>query len=187
MPLEDRVAIQFCGFGGQGVVLSSIIFGTAAVIGAGLEAVQTQSYGSEARGGECQAEVILSPKAIGSPLADKIDILIAMSQMAYTRYAKRLRAGGILVTDPDMVHGPARADAAVYPVPASRIAEEIGSKIAANMVMLGFLQQLTGYIAENHLIDAIRENVRESTLKTNLQAAQQGMAWARKLTGISEV
>ena len=65
-----QVRLQFCGFGGQGIVLSSVIFGTAAVLTAGLNAVQTQSYGSEARGGECQAELILAQEPIHSPLAD---------------------------------------------------------------------------------------------------------------------
>ena len=74
--------IRFCGFGGQGIVLSAIIFGTTAVTKAGLNAVQMQSYGSEARGGECQAEVIVSEEIIESPLADSMDVLVAMSQSA---------------------------------------------------------------------------------------------------------
>ncbi|MCK4961783.1 MAG: 2-oxoacid:acceptor oxidoreductase family protein, partial [Anaerolineales bacterium] len=57
---SGRINIQFCGFGGQGIILSAVIFGTTAVTKAGMNAVQTQSYGSEARGGECQAEMIVS-------------------------------------------------------------------------------------------------------------------------------
>lgn len=81
---KDRVSIQFCGFGGQGLVLSATVFGTAAVH-AGLNAVQTQSYGSEARGGECQAELILSEEPINSPSTATVDLLVAMSQPALER------------------------------------------------------------------------------------------------------
>ncbi len=75
---QERITLQLCGFGGQGIVLASVILGTAAVTRAGLNAVQTQSYGSEARGGECQAELILARGPIHSPLADRVDILVAM-------------------------------------------------------------------------------------------------------------
>jgi len=103
MKQKDQVTIQFCGFGGQGIVLSSVIFGTTAVLHSGMNAVQTQSYGSEARGGECQAELILSQEPIKSPLADQLDILVAMSQPALNQYLKRLKPGGTLIFDPEYV------------------------------------------------------------------------------------
>ncbi len=187
MSIPERVAIQFCGFGGQGIVLSSILIGTAAVTEAGLYAVQTQSYGSEARGGECQAEVILSVKPIGSPTADQTDILIAFSQQAYNVYLPRLRRGGTLVIDPDFVKVGDLPDIHVFKVPAARLAEKTGSKIAANMVMLGFLQQATGYITEEQLFNTIRENVRQQYLDTNLQAARAGIACAHELKAIVRI
>jgi 2-oxoglutarate ferredoxin oxidoreductase subunit gamma len=178
--LDRRTTIQFCGFGGQGVVLSSIVFGSASVIGAGLNAVQTQSYGSEARGGECQAELILSGDQIGSPIADEIDILVAMSQLAYNRYHKRLRHGGILILDPDMVDAGDPTEIMVFKVPASFIAEEIGSKISANMVMLGFLQKISGIISKNDLDNAVRSNVHPKFLEMNKLAVQRGIDWAEE-------
>ena len=78
---NGRINIQFCGFGGQGIVLLAVIFGTTVVTKAGMNAVQTQSYGSEARGGECQAEVIVSSEAIGSPLADQMDIPVSYTHL----------------------------------------------------------------------------------------------------------
>ena len=90
---QERATIQFCGFGGQGIVLSSVILGTAVVTRADLNAVQTQSYGSEARGGECQAERILAQGPIFSPLADDVQVLVAMSQSALDRYLERLQPG----------------------------------------------------------------------------------------------
>jgi 2-oxoglutarate ferredoxin oxidoreductase subunit gamma len=181
----NRTTIQFCGFGGQGIVLSSVILGTAAVTKAGLNGVQTQSYGSEARGGECQAELILSQGPINSPLAERVDILIAMSQSALDKYLDRLQPGGVLIIDPELVGAPAacaddQKDIHLAQVPATRIASELGARIAANMVMLGFLQQATGLLSEDALIDTIRDNVPPRFLELNLQAAAQGMALARE-------
>jgi 2-oxoglutarate ferredoxin oxidoreductase subunit gamma len=177
---RDRATIQFCGFGGQGIVLSSVIFGAAAVTMAGLNAVQTQSYGSEARGGECQAELILADGPIHSPLADKVDVLVAMSQLALDRYLGRLKAGGTLIYDPELVAQPDRDDIQRLAVPATAIASGLGAKIAANMVVLGFLQQATGLISEDDLRETIRLNVPVKFLDVNLRAAASGKALARE-------
>jgi 2-oxoglutarate ferredoxin oxidoreductase subunit gamma len=178
MMRQDRITLQFCGFGGQGIVLSSVIFGTAAVAKAGLNAVQTQSYGSEARGGECQAELIVAEGPIHSPLADHVDLLVAMSQSALDRYIGRLRPSGTLIIDPELVQAPARADIQIFLVPATEIASQAGHRIAANMVMLGFLQQATGLLSEEDLFDTIRDHVPRRYLDINLQAARRGRALA---------
>jgi len=182
--MRNPVNLQFCGFGGQGIILSAVILGTAAVKEAGLNALQTQSYGSEARGGQCQAELIVSPEPINSPLADHVDILIAMSQSALDRYLDRLRPGGILLIDPGLVATPERSDIKIAKVPAkvpaTQTASEIGPKIIANMVVLGFVQQATGLISEADLYQAIRENVPAKFLEVNLKAAKCGMELARK-------
>jgi len=180
--MRDRgVTLQFCGFGGQGIILSSVILGAAAVTKAALNACQTQSYGSEARGGECQAEVIVSARSIDSPVADQADILIAMSQSAYQHYISRLRSGGTLIYDPELVEwGEARKDVQVLSVPATQIASEVGTKLAANMVMLGFLQQATGMFKQEDLFAAIRENVKERFIEVNLKAAHRGSELAKE-------
>lgn len=187
MMRKGRVTLQFCGFGGQGIVLSAVIFGTAAVTQAGLNAVQTQSYGSEARGGECQAELILSDGPINAPLSDQVDIVIAMSQLAFERYLGRLKSGGTLILDPELVENPKRLDIKIAEVPAAQIANEVGQKIVANMVMLGFLQQATGLISEDDLYEVIRGNVPQKFLKVNLQAAKRGIALAKDQNILVEV
>lgn len=175
---EKRINLQFCGFGGQGLVLSATVFGTAAVR-AGLNGVQTQSYGSEARGGECQAELILSEGAINSPSADKVDILVAMSQLALDRYLGRLKPNGILIIDPRFVTSPTRDDVQILEVPVTQIAaDEIGQQITANMLMLGFLRQASGIFSEEALLEAIRESVPQRFLEANLKAANRGKALA---------
>ena len=91
--------IKFCGFGGQGIILSAVILGTVVVIKRNLYAVQTQSYGSEARGGQCQSELIISNKPINSPITKEKDILVAMYQTALEKYLPTLRAKGKLIID----------------------------------------------------------------------------------------
>jgi 2-oxoglutarate ferredoxin oxidoreductase subunit gamma len=175
---QRRISLQFCGFGGQGLVLSATVLGTAAVR-AGLFGVQTQSYGSEARGGECQAELSVSTAPVRSPSPDQVDILVAMSQAALDRYVKRLRPGGTLVIDPQFVKRPQKVDARVLEVPVTRIAtDDLGQTIVANMVLLGFLRQATGIVPEAALLEAIRESVPERFRDTNLEAAARGKALA---------
>jgi 2-oxoglutarate ferredoxin oxidoreductase subunit gamma len=184
---QDKVTIQFCGFGGQGLVLSSVIFGTTAVLHAGMNAVQTQSYGSEARGGECQAELILSRKPIKSLLSDQLDVLVAMSQPALNQYLKRLKPGGTLIFDPEYVTQPDRADIRKIPVAATAAASQLGNKIVANMFMLGFIQRLTGLISGEALCEVIRKNVPQKYRDLNQQAAQRGMALAQEMNVTVEV
>ena len=178
---KDQVTIQFCGFGGQGIVLSSVILGTTAVLRSGLNAVQTQSYGSEARGGECQAELILSRKPIKSPLADKLDILVAMSQPALNQYLERLKPGGTLIFDPEYVTRPDRADIQAIPVEATEAAGQLGNKIVANMFLLGFIQQSTGLITGDALCEVICENVPQKYIELNQKAARSGMVLAKEM------
>jgi 2-oxoglutarate ferredoxin oxidoreductase subunit gamma len=181
MMQKDRVTIQFCGFGGQGIILSSVIFGTTAVLHSGMNAVQTQSYGSESRGGECQAELILSRQPIISPLADNLDILVAMSQPALNQYLKRLKIGGTLIYDPEYVTRPDRTDIEMISLPATERAGQLGNKLAANVFMLGFLQQLTGLVTADAIFTVINQNVPARYQELNRKAAEGGMELARQM------
>ena len=84
--LEFPLRVTLCGFGGQGIILTAVILGTTAVTKNNLYAVQTQSYGSEARGGQCQAELVIDKEKIGSPVAERKNLLVAMFQDAYEKY-----------------------------------------------------------------------------------------------------
>ncbi len=172
--------IRFCGFGGQGIVLSAIIFGTTAVTKAGLNAVQMQSYGSEARGGECQAEVIVSEGQIESPLADSMDVLVAMSQPALDKFITTLKNGGLLIIDPEFVKKPAREDITFFEFPATQTATDIGVKLAANMAMLGFLKEKLKIFSEDDLLEVISANVPAKFREANIKAATSGMAYSRE-------
>ena len=176
------IGIRFCGFGGQGIVLSAVIFGTAIVTKKNLYAVQTQSYGSEARGGQCQAELIISDRPINSPISEKKDILVALFQTALDIYLPSLQPGGTLIIDPKLVTETPSAEAKIYQVPATETAINLGNRITANMVILGFLQESTGLIERDDLVEVVKESVPTRFLDINLQAIEAGITLANGIT-----
>ena len=169
-----RTTFQFCGFGGQGLVLSASVLGAAAVL-AGFNAVQTQSYGSEARGGECQAELTLSSDPIYSPTANAVDVLVAMSQAALDHYLDRLKSGGTLVIDPHYVARPERDDVILVEVPVTDLAaDDLGNRLVANILLLGFLRYASDIVPEDEFLASVGQNVPERFRELNLRAAERG-------------
>jgi len=169
--------IRIAGFGGQGVILSAMVLGKAASIFQHGYATVTQNFGPEARGGACSAQLILSDTPVLYPYVTQPDILIVMSQEAYTRFGPELKDGGILIVEQDLVRVSEldrKKEIKVYSVPATRIAEELGKKMVLNSVMVGFFTALT------HLLDleAVRKAVSSSVPATfrelNLKAFQKG-------------
>jgi len=176
-----RYEIRVAGFGGQGVVTIGKIAGVAAAIYDKKNAVQTQSYGPESRGGACKAEVVLSDEKIHYPKVRSADVLVALSQTAQDVYLKDLKPGGILIIDPlTVVKEPPRADIRVVRVPTAEIALRVGNKKFQNMVVLGALCQLTGVISEDALEKAIEETVPSKTLPQNIEAFKKGIEYVRK-------
>lgn len=173
--MVTRSTVKIAGFGGQGVVLASIILGRAAILD-GKYATQVASYGSESRGGECKAEVVISDAPINYPLVDKVQTLVVMSQPALAKYQQDLLPGGILLFDPDMIPGvPERKDVTIMRVHAAKTADGLGRRIFENMVMLGALQAATKLISEESLVAAVKENVPSKTVDHNFKAVQEGM------------
>jgi len=172
---NNKRTVKIAGFGGQGVVLTSIILGRAAILD-GKHSTQTASYGSESRGGECKSEVVISTDEIDYPLVDKVETLVVMSQPALSKYVEDLIPGGTLLLDPDMIQTKGdRRDIKVMEVPATRTADSLGRRIVANIVMLGALQKQTKIVSENALREAIRENVPPKTVDLNIRAFEEGM------------
>jgi len=175
--------IRIAGFGGQGVVLSGVILGRAAVLYDRKKAVQTQSYGAEARGGAARSEVIISDESIDYPKVINPDILVAMSQRALDRYVKDLKSKGILIVDSDLVENlPEDKDFSLYRISASQIAStEFGRTIVANMIMLGFLVSLTGVVSLEALKKSVKESVPKGTEDINLRALEKGEEIAKQM------
>ncbi len=175
------LSIRFSGFGGQGIILISVLLGTAAVTKRDLYAVQTQSYGSEARGGQCQAEIIISEHPIHSPSTQHNDVLVSLFQSALDKYISSLKTGGILIVDPKLVTEIPSDSYSTYQVPATETAIQIGNRIAANMVILGFLQPLLNIVSADDLKVVIKETVKEKFIDVNIKAFDAGLSFARDL------
>lgn len=171
--------IGLCGFGGQGIILSAIVLGTTGVTKRNLYAVQTQSYGSEARGGQCQAELIIHDKPINSPISEKKDILIALFQSALDKYLPTLKSDGMLIIDPKLVTDTRSTTATVLEIPATEIAIGLGNRLAANMVVLGFLQEVTKIFDKEDLIEVVKDSVPSKYIDLNVKAVEAGIDYAK--------
>lgn len=159
----------------MGVVLAGVIVGEAAVVHGGLNAVQSQSYGSEARGTAAKSEVIVSDESIRYPKVRKADYSVLMSQKALEMYLKDAREDGVLIVDPDLVRTDEIEGAyEVVKVPAMKIADNLGLRLISNMVMLGALVKKSGLFDLEVLEKAVADVVPEKTLDLNLQAIRAG-------------
>lgn len=173
--MQNKTEIRISGLGGQGVVLAGHILGTAAVY-SGKYAVQTQSYGAEARGSAAKSEVIVSDGKIGFPSVRKCDILVTMSQTALDRHIKCLKKNGILLVDSDSVKSIPETEARIFEIPATETAKkEFGASIYANMIILGVLTKIIDVVEEHAMETAIKENVPDETIEDNVNAFRKGL------------
>jgi 2-oxoglutarate ferredoxin oxidoreductase subunit gamma len=177
-----RREIRITGFGGQGVILAGYILGKAACVFDGKWATLVQSYGPEARGSACAAQVVIADETIHYPYVRRQDTLVAMSQEGYDSYAGALVEGGVLLYDEDLVDISTTPCAAgfVAKVPATRAAEQMGRRMAANIVMLGFLAGCTDVVAAEAMKSAVRSSVPKGTEEFNLTALERGLAFAQE-------
>ncbi len=183
--MQQLTEVRISGFGGQGVILSAIVIGKAGCIFEGGYATMTQAFGPEARGGACSAQVILSKSPILYPYVTQPDILVTMSQEAYSLFAPQLKEDGVLIIEQDMV----RIDnlppgVRVYSVPATRLAEELGKRMVLNIVMVGFFGAVTGLLHPDALRNAVADSVPEAFRELNLKAFDKGFDYGTNaLTG----
>jgi 2-oxoglutarate ferredoxin oxidoreductase subunit gamma len=174
--------IRIAGFGGQGVILAAAVIGKAKAIYQGGFATMTQSFGPEARGGSSSAQVILSDEPILYPYITQPDVLVVMSQEAYTRFAPQLKPGGILITEQELVRvDKVLPDERVYGVPATRLAEALGRKVVLNIVMVGFFGAVAGLLDPDALRKAVADSVPPALQKLNLEAFDKGYEYGSKL------
>jgi 2-oxoglutarate ferredoxin oxidoreductase subunit gamma len=173
-----KTEVRIVGLGGQGVVIAGQILGRAAVYD-GKNAVQTQSYGAEARGSVAKSEVIISDGKIGFPIVRKCDILIVMSQETLEKNIKDLKENGTLLLDSSTIKDVPETDATVLKIPASEMSEKtFGEKLYANMIMLGALVKTTSIVSGNALENAIRDTVTKKAVSINIEAYVKGKVFA---------
>jgi 2-oxoglutarate ferredoxin oxidoreductase subunit gamma len=180
--MAERYELRFSGAGGQGLITAGIILAEAASIIEGKNAVQSQSYGPEARGGASKSEVIISDVPIDYPKATIVDACLAMTQEAADKYANGIKQGGILLLDDDFVHRAPQGDFKVYRLPITRMAkEDIGREIVANVVALGAVIGLTGVVSKDAGEQAVLRKVPEAFKDLNKKAYNLGYTKGKEL------
>jgi 2-oxoglutarate ferredoxin oxidoreductase subunit gamma len=171
-----RTEILIGGVGGQGVILAGILLGSAATVFDHKKAVQTQAYSSEQRGGMARAEVILSDEPVTDPQVRRPDILIALAQDAINRHLKKIKPGGLLVMDSDLVQQVEKGNFEILSIPATSIADkEMGSVVVANLILLGGLLKKTAVLSVGAMEKAIEANVPSKAKEMNLKAFRRGL------------
>jgi 2-oxoglutarate ferredoxin oxidoreductase subunit gamma len=166
--------VRLSGSGGQGLILAGIILAEAA-IGDGKEAVQSQSYGPEARGGSSKSEVIISDRQIYYPKVTNPDLLLAMTQESLNKYGADLKEDGLLVIDTTFVREVPEKFKNVHSVPITQLAKEkCGRELFANIVALGTITKLTGSVSFAALEKAVLARVPKGTEEMNRLALQIG-------------
>lgn len=165
--------VRLAGFGGQGVIMAGYILGHAGLLD-GLNALQTQSYGSESRGGTCKSDVVISESEILELSPSRLDVLVAMSQPALDQYLPSLKEGGALIYDSNLVQ-PGDRPTRAFGLPATDIAHSaFRHEVVANVIMLGCLAGLTGVVSRDSLRRAIAEDVPPKMVDMNLKALEEG-------------
>lgn len=168
-----KTSFRLTGSGGQGLILAGIILAEAAIAEEKI-AIQSQSYGPEARGGASKAEVIISDETIDFPKVTTPDFVLALTQKAFDKYGEGLADDGILLVDETIDIG-AYDKSKVVSVPILQTAkEDVGKIIVANIVALGAILKLTGVVSEEALLEAILARVPKGTEKLNRAALEAG-------------
>jgi len=179
--MRNLTEIRISGFGGQGVILSAIVIGKAGCIFQNGYSTMTQAFGPEARGGACSAQVILSNEPILYPYVTQPDILVTMSQEAYSLFTPSLKKNGLLIIEQDLVRVENLPPGVrVYGVPATRLAEELGKRMVLNIVMVGFFAAVTHVLEPEAVRQAVADSVPESFRELNLKAFDKGFEYGTK-------
>ncbi|MFW9835083.1 MAG: 2-oxoacid:acceptor oxidoreductase family protein [Candidatus Thorarchaeota archaeon] len=169
-----KTEIRIAGTGGMGVVLAGVILGHAAAVYGGLEVVQSQSYGSEARGTAAKSEVILSDCPIKYPKVRESDYFIVMSQKALEMYLDGAKKNSVLIVDPDLVNTKDVKGFEILEVTAMKTADKLGLRLVSNMVMLGAFVKKSGLLSIGALEKAVSELISARTSDIDIKAIQAG-------------
>ena len=176
--------LRITGFGGQGVIRFGYLLGKAASIYDGKQATMTQSFGPEARGSACSSQVVISDDRVLYPYVTIPHVVVAMSQEGFAKHGENIKEGGTLIMDEDLVK-PERTKkgVSVFAIPSTRFAEDMGAKIAANIVMFGFFTAVTNLVRPESAKKAIESSFREKLIDLNLRAFDKGYSYGQEVLG----
>jgi 2-oxoglutarate ferredoxin oxidoreductase subunit gamma len=174
--------IRISGFGGQGIILAGYIIGKAAAIYDNKFSTLIQSFGPEARGSACSAQVLISENQILYPYLTLPNISVILSRDAYDTFANELVPGGMMLIEEDLVKPKSNSrNISVFPVPATKLAEEMGRKIVMNIIIVGFFSAVTGITSYEATQKAVKTSVPPGTEEINLSAFETGYKYGKKL------
>lgn len=177
--MQSEVIIA--GFGGQGVLFAGQMLAYAAM-DSGMEVTWIPSYGPEIRGGTANCTVIVADEEIGSPLVRNPKAAIIMNLPSLDKYESTIAKGGILIANASLINRALiRDDLESVLLPANEIAESIGNKRLANVVMLGALLARLPVLSLDAIVKTMENHLPERhkhLLPSNIEALQQGAAYA---------
>jgi 2-oxoglutarate ferredoxin oxidoreductase subunit gamma len=174
---RDQFKVRVTGFGGQGVILGTYVLGKACALHGGYNSTMTQSFGPEARGSACSAQLVVDRNRVLYPYVQKQDILVAMSQEGYDKYIGDMNPGGILLYEQELVtpHLDPKLKIKAYGIPAARLASEVvGKALTTNIVMVGFFAGACDWLPREAVEQAVKDSVPPGTEPMNLLAFQTG-------------
>jgi Pyruvate/2-oxoacid:ferredoxin oxidoreductase gamma subunit len=176
LPDTDSLKIKAAGFGGQGILALGELLAKGA-IREGMQATWLPSYGPEMRGGTANCSVVLSTREVGNPMVVEPNVLIAMNRPSLEKFEEEMQPGGVLIYDSSLIDvEPKRDDLQVFPVPATKIADALGSGRVANVVMVGALMGVLGFPGESAVRGIVEKFGRtEEIRKANMEALLGGM------------
>lgn len=180
--MKKNTEIRIAGFGGQGIILSGYIIGKAAAIFDNRFSTLIQSFGPEARGSSCSAQLLISDSQILYPYLVQPEISIILSKDAFEKFGGELKSGGTMLIEKDLVKPEqVSKDIKMYALPATRLAEEMGRKIVMNIITVGFFCATTGITSYEATKKAVETSVPPGTEEINLKAFETGYNYGKNL------
>ena len=177
---KKETSIRFCGLGGMGVILVSVILGKAAIYDS-KNAIQTQSYGAEQRGTKVRSDVIISDSdVITYPVVDNADILVAFSKDAFDFYYSSTHQDSQIFINSDLIHTQ-KKDKKIIQIPASNLAKELKNERITNIIMLGALISHINLLSKESIIKSIRDTIPEKYQELNIKAFDIGFSYKNQV------
>lgn len=172
----NTIRLVFSGSGGQGVITAAILLAEAAVLCSGKNAIQTQSYGAAARGGATRSDIIISTDKINYPGVIQPNILMTLTQDAYTTFSEIIRPGGLLLSDSRFVNTTRKVDAKQLELPMyDQVMERVGKPIVYNICALGALLGITRILEPEAVLQVIEKRIPKDFQEMNMRAFDLGL------------
>lgn len=173
--------LVFSGAGGQGVITAAIILAEAAAIHENMNAIQSQSYGAEARGGATRSDIVISDTDIHYPKVAQPNVLVCLTQESYNKFGGIIRPGGDLIIDTRFVTQKIKIDAIQYRLPLyETVMEKIGRPIVFNICMLGAVIGITEIVKPESIMNVLESRIPSSFIDMNKQALELGLDMGAK-------